>query len=177
MLGKITQIKEVGSLNLGNVGALNGSKGARLGMSGMISALSDYTSYDGYLVETTEHKYHILIDNGQSCCENWGYMTSEDDLKDYIGTELREVRLTDTALNQAKIDEDFYYGGNIQFVDFVTDNGVFQIAVRSIHKWRRNKKIFRRVRKPRIRRSLKESTDNNTNARTRTICKYGTSVL
>lgn len=114
MLGKITQIKEVGDLNI----------------------LPDYTSYIGYSLETTKHKYHILIDNYSFCCEEWGYMTSEDDLKDYIGTELKEVRLTDIALNQAKIDEDFPDGfdfGGIQFVDFVTDNGVFQIAVYNAH--------------------------------------------
>lgn len=132
----IIKIEEVRDLNLGNMGSLNGSKGASLGMSGMLSALAGYTSYDGYVVETTKHKYHILIDNGQSCCENWGYMVCEDDIEDFLNAELLEVRFTDTALNQAKLNEEFPYGfddGSIQFVDFVTNKGVLQLAVYNEH--------------------------------------------
>lgn len=73
--------------------------------------------------------------NGQSCCENWGYLSSEDDLTQFIGNELIEVKLTDVALNQSKLEDSGYYDGDggIQFVDFVTNKGVFQLAVYNSH--------------------------------------------
>jgi hypothetical protein len=90
---------------------------------------------DGYKVETDKHTFHILIDNGQNCCEWWGYFSSEDDFNYYIGAELREVNLTDTALNKTVVEKSDYYDdkGGIQFVDFVTDKGTFQLAVYNSH--------------------------------------------
>lgn len=131
----IKNIEEVHDFKIEPVHAATGA-GGRLGMIQMINAISGYSQMSGYKVETNKHVYHVLIDNEQSCCENWGYMTSEDDLNNFIGTKLREVRLTDTALNQARIDDKLPWGleaGAIQFVDFVTDKGVFQIAVYNEH--------------------------------------------
>lgn len=95
-----------------------------------------YAFYDGYVVETETHKYHVLIGNGQCCCENWGYLTNDDDLSYFIGKEIREVRLTDVSLNQTKLDDEVPYGfdcGEVQFIDFVTDERVFQIGVYNAH--------------------------------------------
>jgi len=129
MLGKIIKIEEIFDLALTNIGKLTGSNGASLGMSQMLSAC------DGYLIETDKHKYHILISNGQSCCESWGYFSSEDDTERFVGRELCEVNLTDVALNKKKVEDSGYYedNGGIQFVDFVTDKGVLQLAVYNAH--------------------------------------------
>lgn len=92
--------------------------------------------YDGYKVVTDTNTYYVLISNGQECCESWGYMTSDDDLNDYIGANLQAVRLTDVALNQEVVKDSGYYDGEfggIQFVDFVTDRGTFQLAVYNSH--------------------------------------------
>lgn len=134
MLGKIKNIEEVCNYKIQPVAKMDG-KGGRLGMTQMINFLGGYSSMDGFKVETEEHTFHVLIDNGQSCCESWGYLSSEDDLKYYIGSELTEVKLTDVALNQTVVKESDYYndGGGIQFVDFVTNNGVFQLAVYNAH--------------------------------------------
>lgn len=134
-LGTIQHIAEVTSVNLQPVAPLNG-KGGRLGISGMINSLSGATSMDGYIVETDQHTYHVLIDNQESCCESWGYLASDDDLSQYIGAQLRDVRLTDTALNTEQVEASGYYDGDeggIQFVNFVTDRGVFQLAVYNAH--------------------------------------------
>lgn len=92
---------------------------------------------DGYKVATNNNTYLVLIGNGQDCCERWGYLTSEDDLGYFIGAELRDVVLTDTALNRERVEESGYYdyedSGGIQFVDFVTDRGTFQLAVYNAH--------------------------------------------
>lgn len=136
MLGKIVEIKEIHDVNLKNVGALKGTNGSRLGMSQMINAISGYGSYDGYQIKTDEHEFNILIDNGQSCCESWGYFSSEDDFEEFIGKELKEVNLTDVALNKKKAEESDYYDcdeGGIQFVDFVFYGRVLQFAVYNAH--------------------------------------------
>ena len=134
---KIIEIKEITNFELENIGKLEGNNGSRLGFAEMLNAICGYGGYDGYLIETNEHKYLILINNGQSCCESWGYFSSDNDFEDFIGKELKEVRLTDTALNQQRLNEIEPYGfdgGGIQFVDFVIANGdVLQFAVYNSH--------------------------------------------
>jgi hypothetical protein len=134
MLGKIKSIEEVYNFKIQPVANMNGS-GGRLGMSQMINALCGYSDMDGYKVETEDHVFYVLIDNGQSCCESWGYLSSEDNFTPFIGTELIEIKLTDVALNQSVVEKSGYYedSGGIQFVDFVTERGVFQLAVYNAH--------------------------------------------
>jgi hypothetical protein len=134
MLGKIKAIQEIHNYKIQPVSQMEG-KGGRLGMSQMITALCGYSDMDGYKVETENHVIHVLIDNGQSCCESWGYFESEDDLQAFVGAELKEINLTDKALNQQKFEQSGYYedSGGIQFVDFVTDKGTFQLAVYNAH--------------------------------------------
>ena len=95
-----------------------------------------YGEYDGYKITTEKTEYLILIDNGQCCCESWGYFVSEDDINDYIGKDLIDVALTDKALNNKKLKESGYYDdyGGIQFVDFkFSDGSVLQFAVYNAH--------------------------------------------
>ena len=134
---KIIEIKEITNFETENVGKLEGNNGSGLGFAQLLDVIRGYGEYDGYSIKTNEHEYLILIDNGQSCCESWGYFSSENDFKDFISKELKEVRLTDTALNQQKLNEIIPYGfdaGGIQFVDFVmTDGDILQFAVYNDH--------------------------------------------
>jgi len=135
MFGKIKNIEEVVNFKIQPVAKMEGTGGS-LGMSQMINLLSGYSDMDGYKVETDDHTFYVLIDNGQSCCENWGYMTSEDVLGYYIGADLFEVNVTDTTLNQkilTKMNDAYIDNGEIQFVDFKTNKGVFQLAVYNSH--------------------------------------------
>lgn len=132
----IREIEEVNGLRLGNIG--RNSDNARLGIVQMMNAVfGGYGEYDGYKVKTTEHEYLILIDNGQCCCESWGYFDSADNTNDFIGKELMSVELTDVALSKEKLEESGYYGGDcggIQFVDFnMADGTVLQFAVYNDH--------------------------------------------
>ena len=130
---KILKIEEVTDVKLANVG---GNAKSNLGMHQMLSALIGYSNYDGYKITTSKHEYNILIDNGQSCCESWGYFASEDNFDDFIGENLLSVELTDKALNQRLVDGSGYYEaeGGIQFVNFKIDNGsVLQFAVYNAH--------------------------------------------
>ena len=135
VLGKILSIEEVYNVGISPIAPMNGAHGGRIGMSQMISSLSGRQNMNGYCVTTDQHVFNVLIDNGQSCCESWGCFISEDDSSPFIGTNLMSVDLTDVALNKNKVKESGYYsdGGGIQFVDFVTDAGVFQLAVYNSH--------------------------------------------
>lgn len=134
-LGNILSIEEVTDIRLVNSGNLNGSNGSRLGLTQMFNALMGGSSYDGYRIKTDKHEFNILIDNGQCCCENWGYFYLNDDEQEFVGSELLEVNLTDKALNKQKVEESDYYDdcGGIQFVDFATDKGILQFAVYNAH--------------------------------------------
>lgn len=135
MFGIIQSIEEVKDLRIEPIAPLEG-KGGRLGFSQMLGNLFGGAGMDGYKVTTDEHTLQVLIDNGQSCCETWGYFASEDDLASFVGAELREVNLTDIALKKEKVEASDYYGGDdggIQFVDFVTSQGTFQLAVYNSH--------------------------------------------
>lgn len=135
MLGKIKSIEEIFNFTIQSITKMN-DQGKNLGMAQVINALCGYSSMDGYKVETEKHVFYVLIDNGQSCCENWGYMSSEDDLNYFIGSELIEINVTDTALNKkvlTQMDEELINSNEIQFVDFKTNNGIFQLAVYNSH--------------------------------------------
>lgn len=119
MIGKITNIREVE-----NIGQET------------CEQLGRWQKMDGYEISTEDKKIFVLIGNSQSCCEDWGYFSSEDNLTDFIGADLLEVNLTDTERNHKKLKEVLEYGlddGGIQFVDFVTTKGVFQLAVYNAH--------------------------------------------
>lgn len=134
MLGVIKSINVVRNLKVPPIAKLEG-RGGHLGLVQGLAFLRGYSPMDGYKVETDKHIFYILINNEQSCCESWGYFSSEDNLEQFIGAELLEVRLTDKALNTRVVEESGYYEdeGGIQFVDFVTTNGVFQLAVYNAH--------------------------------------------
>lgn len=133
-LGKIVSVEEITDFKIKPIHSANGSGGS-LGMTQMLNSMLGYSEMDGYKVTTDKHEFHVLIDNGQSCCESWGYICSEDDTKPFIGEELLEIKLTDTALNQTVLEESGYYEdeGGIQFVDFMTTRGVLQFAVYNSH--------------------------------------------
>lgn len=135
-LGTVKSIVEVFGVNMSNIGEMCGANGSQLGFGHIIRALGGYSSYDGYRIDTSEHSYLILIDNGQSCCELWGYFTSEDDTNSFVGKILVDVALTDLALNNKAVEKSGYYdeNGGIQFVDFkFSDGSVLQFAVYNAH--------------------------------------------
>ena len=136
MYGKIKSIKEVFDLSIEQVNDLYGKNGSCLGVKQMLNTIiGSGETMDGYEVATDKHKFYVLIGNGQCCCESWGYLSSDDDFNKFLNAELKEVNLTDVALNSKKVEESGYYDdcGGIQFVDFVTSNGTLQLAVYNSH--------------------------------------------
>lgn len=98
-----------------------------------IELKEDYTEFAGYAVTTNKQVIKLLIDDEGQCCENWGYFMSEDDFSDFIGAELQNIYVTDTALNKAKVDELDIYEGDTMFVDIVTNKGTLQFVAYNDH--------------------------------------------
>lgn len=101
---------------------------------------------DGFKITTTEQEIYLVIDNIQCCCENFGYFMSEDNIDNFIGTELLDIKITDTMNKSITVDVlkenylDFdpegnidIYDGDIMFVDIITSNGVLQFVAYNEH--------------------------------------------
>jgi hypothetical protein len=101
-----------------------------------IKELTGSTGYDGFEVVTSEQTIFLGIDNSSGCCENWGHFFCNDDVSDFIGAEVRGVSVTDTALNNHKVEAALPYGlddGGIMFVNIETDRGVLQFVAYNSH--------------------------------------------
>lgn len=113
---KLLEVKEVGNIKVGE----------RYGGD----------TCDGYEIRTEKEVLQLLVENGQNCCESWGFFTSEDRPDDFLGRELVEVEITDTALNTERVEQSGYYeeSGGIQFVTLkFSDGSALQFAVYNAH--------------------------------------------
>lgn len=91
--------------------------------------------YHGFIIYTNIQKIVFGISDYQSCCEEAGYLTTNDNIDDFIGAELTKIILVDKDLNhkavkeiEAKIDE-----GNMMFANIYTSNGVLQLVAYNAH--------------------------------------------
>lgn len=91
-------------------------------------------NYDGWLIKTTKQTIQILIANGQSCCENWGYFVSEDAVENYINSHLLSINIVDEALNVEKFEQTTgAWVDDAVFVNLETSKGTLQFAVYNSH--------------------------------------------
>lgn len=93
-----------------------------------------WNTYDGYCIETDSRKLYFVINNGQCCCENWGYLSSEDDFGSFIGSELKNVYVTDTKLGTivSNMKEDLD-AGSAMFINVETTRGLLQFVAYNEH--------------------------------------------
>ena len=90
--------------------------------------------YEGYSIITNKQTIEIGISDYQKCCEDAGYMSSEDDFKDFIGAEILSIESVDTAKNVKKLEENVYYReACCMFVNINTNKGTFQIVLYNEH--------------------------------------------
>lgn len=92
-----------------------------------------YDDFDGYIIKTDQQTIKIGISNSQSCCENWGYLTTNDDLQEFVGAKLTAIKLVDTALNVKPIEDHDLYEPSLMFVNFATDRGTMQLVAYNDH--------------------------------------------
>lgn len=91
----------------------------------------------GFEVSTSKQTIRLLIEDGQQCCESWGYFWCNDNPDGFVGAELLDVKLTGEALNEEVFSDSEagveYFEGGIMFVDLVTDRGVLQFVAYNNH--------------------------------------------
>ena len=93
---------------------------------------TSFDGKDGFVITTDQQEIKLGIDNGQCCCENWGYFMSEDDLSEFVGSNLIAVKVVDTALKKWDEIEDMYEG-DAMFVNIETSNGLLQFVAYNEH--------------------------------------------
>ncbi len=89
---------------------------------------------DGYVIKTNLQEINIGISNGQDCCEYWGYITSEDNFKNFIGAELLSVEIVDGEYKSKKVNlpEDVS-SDDCVFVNVQTSEGTLQFVLYNVH--------------------------------------------
>jgi hypothetical protein len=91
-------------------------------------------SFDGVVVTTNKQEIKLGIENGQSCCENWGYFITNDDTKDFIGADVLSIDIVDTCLNKEAFEyEDEYNERSCMFVNIETSEGTLQFTAYNEH--------------------------------------------
>lgn len=90
------------------------------------------SGYDGFII-TLEDDTQIKmgISNGQSCCEQWGYLISEDSLEQFIGAEYHGVEVVNEKLETVSMHN--MYEGSCMFVNIKTSEGVVQFVAYNEH--------------------------------------------
>lgn len=101
-----------------------------------INEIDNDSGYDGYEVVTNKQKISLVIDNDQSCCEQWGYFWCNDNTEEFVGSVLSDVKVVDTALNEQKYkdnSEGGVYEGCVMFVNLETSKGTLQFVAYNEH--------------------------------------------
>lgn len=87
------------------------------------------SGYEGYALTLDDGSaVQLLISNESQCCEQWGYLMSNDNLAEFIGAELLNVKTVD---HQVSGDGDPYR--NTVFVNIETSRGTLQFTAYNEH--------------------------------------------
>ena len=93
-----------------------------------------YGAYDGFEIITEDQTIQIGIDNGQSCCEKWGCVITNDDTTEFIGATILGVSLTDKNMYNKQIEAlEYIDAGGVMFVNIETDKGLLQFCAYNSH--------------------------------------------
>jgi len=90
---------------------------------------NDGITFSGFEIKTTEQTIKLLIANEQDCCEDWGYMMTNDTLEDFLGATIMSVDLVGTD----EIDCGDGETNRTVFVNVVTDKGTLQFTAYNEH--------------------------------------------
>ena len=100
-------------------------------VEGFKPSFKSYSGFDGYEIQTTKQVIKLGISNGQNCCENWGYFMTNDNLEEFVDSELLNVEIVNEILNVEKLVD--VYEGGCMFVNLTTSNGVLQFVAYNSH--------------------------------------------
>lgn len=83
--------------------------------------------YEGYRIKTEQDNIKFVVDNSKNVGELWGYLSTPEDLKDYIGAEY--LGYTSDSRDKTKVSNNIERLSNCQFLNIKTSNGDIDFAV------------------------------------------------
>jgi hypothetical protein len=93
-----------------------------------------WQTYDGFAIYTDRQTIRIGISSERSCCENFGYFMSEDNFRDFEGSTLLDIEISDTQLRVVNgFDAENMYEGGVMFVNINTSEGLLQFVAYNEH--------------------------------------------
>lgn len=106
-----------------------------VGISQNISRLfGGWETFEGVTIGLDDAtSYHFGIYNQSSCCEDWGFLSTEDDLAKFVGAEF--ISLERVTTEELPRSEDDYYSddGGTVFVNVETSVGQIQFTAYNHH--------------------------------------------
>jgi hypothetical protein len=98
--------------------------------------VNGWNKFDGYEITTDSQVIKIGIDNGQCCCEDWGYLITNDNINEFIDSNLISISIVDSLLDKKNIElverlKD--YECSAMFVNFETNIGLLQFVAYNSH--------------------------------------------
>ena len=91
----------------------------------------------GYKIITDKQIIEFDMDMDGQCCEVFGYFLTEDNIDDFINSNLIDIELTDTLLNTKKYDKEITEDMKDElatiFVNINTSNGLLQFVAYNSH--------------------------------------------
>lgn len=101
-----------------------------------------YDEYSGFMIKTENRTIQILISSHQRCCEEWGYISTPDDINEFIGATLYGWKDSDYYSDKEQDDLVRNAVSNIvndldeccgQFITLFTSNGEITFTVYNSH--------------------------------------------
>lgn len=108
----------------------------------IIPTFCEYSEFDGFVITfDNDTTLSLVVSSYQSCCENYGAVTTEENLQDYVGAEYIQHDIVDQelAVNSNIIADSNIYdipsldAGDIIFLNVQTDKGTLQFSVYNSH--------------------------------------------
>ena len=94
----------------------------------------NYPCYDGFRIETEDEEMYFLINNFQSCCENWGtYLYTPEDLKEYVGVEYLGYDEKNCCEIENHLENEYVHPDETCFLNIHTSKGTIDFAVYNSH--------------------------------------------
>lgn len=95
--------------------------------------IGENSGLSGYIIETDKQEIKFGTSNYQSCCEHWGYFSSNDNFDEFIGADLLSIETVDTAINVEQLEAESADVDDCMFVNIKTSEGLLQFAVYNSH--------------------------------------------
>lgn len=83
--------------------------------------------YEGYRIKTEQDNIKFVVDNSKNIGESWGYLSTPEDLKDYIGAEY--LGYYSNSKEKTKLSNEIEKLANCQFLTIKTSNGEIDFTI------------------------------------------------